>query len=878
MNTPSHDTSLPFQIRNLGLAVAASLLILLAGCAAPNTGSAPQATAPLPEQYRTWFDGGQPVNLEWSHKQTARKADEAAAAGNPRGAIRLLTSLADQGFPQAHYELGKLFDQGEVTARDPVRAARHYAEAVSTPSYILGHASLNLAKLYRAGDGVERNDLLAYYLLRQALDEEVGRDAKLMLAELLAKGGEGVRANPERAAALYAEAAEEGQEEAFGALAKAYSPGGWLDERPERAMDYAWRYAEALRKRAAAGEADAMRRLADLHAPDGLLGDQPEQRLHWLRQAAEAGDEDALGDAGSALLDAGKTRQGIAVLEEAAGNGDVDAMAKLGGALIDTRPGEARRWLDRAVAQGSTDARVSLGRLLIEGGERVADPRRGVALLEEAARQDDPLALALLGDFYMGDELAPSQPLIAVDYLRRGHELGHPWATQLLGEAYLKGRGVPRDPQRAEALLREAADRGQGGALGLLGQAYLEGEVLPFHPSRGEQLLQAAADAGETSAMTALGEAYLTGPLEARPERGVQLLRRAAQQGDSYAMVVLGRAYRKGEGGLPRDLDRATRWLTRAQEAGHASADAALTRVNRDLGAQGDIRALIEAAEDGHPGAMADLGRAFLEGQGVQQNREHARTWLTRAAQAGHSGARAELGEMLLDSDPERAIALLRSAADDGHQGARLTLGRAYLEGEYVAAAPEQGIAYLRPAAEAGNPHAAQLLGQAYLAGSGVEADPQKAEEWLNRAVESGDVSARANLGRVLLRGESGVPRDGERGLALLQKAADEGHPGAMATLGREYIRGEYLEQDARRGADYLLQAAQQQHPSARLALAKAYLAASGLENASREQALLWLDDVIQGDSDMALQTLHELLSGDEAIRALQAESQATAD
>lgn len=895
---PTATHALP-QARGLRLMASASLLVLLAGCAVTDT--TPQAIAPLPERYQAWFEDGQPRNLEWMHKQTVEKADEAAAAGNPREAIRLLTGLADQGFPQAHYELGKLYDQGEAMERDPGRAAEHYARAVRTPSYIRGHAALNLAKLYREGDSVERNDLLAYHLLRLAIEEEVERDERVMLAELLRDGGDGVPADPEQAARLYAMEAERGREEALRALAEAHAPGGWLDEKPELAMDYAQRYAAALRKRAAAGETDAMRRLAGLHAPDGLVGDQPDQRLHWLRQAAEAGDEDALGNAGNALLEAGETREGIAMLEEAARHGDVDAMTKLGGLLVDperspTRPAAGKRWLERAVEAGNIDAMEALGATLVAEARRrqeamgslgsdadVASPdlgeptrftppeaQRGIALLERAAEQDHALAMARLGDLYLAGELVPSQPYLAIDYLGRAHELGHPWATQQLGAAYLEGRGVPQDGRRAEGLLREAGKQGQSGALRLLGEAHLQEQgPLPFHPSRAESLLEEALEAGDDTAMAVLGEAYLKGPLPEDSGRGLALLERAARNGDANAMLVLGRAYRDGDG-VGQDLDEATHWLTRAREAGSMAADEVMVGVNRKKGAGGDINALIEAAEQGHPGAMADLGRAFREGRGVQADSRAARRWLEQAANAGHTGARAEIGEMLLDSEPQRALSLLQAAADAGHEGARLTLGQAYLKGDIVAADAERGIGYLRPLAEAGNPHAARELGVAYQEGLGVSADPEQAREWLERAAESGDLASRANLGRSLLRGEAGMPVDTERGQELLQEAADQGHPGAMATLGREYIRGENLEQDVRQGADYLLKAAEQGHSSARLALAKAYLAANGLENASREQALVWLDGVMEGDSSMALQTLHELLSDESAAEALE--------
>ncbi|MBE0488330.1 MAG: sel1 repeat family protein, partial [Halomonas sp.] len=874
------------------LTASLALLALLSGCGSPglSTGTA-QPQAEVPAEYRDWFGWRPEANIGGDDWQQINRAQEFIEQGRHAEAIERLEPLVARNIPPAYYEMAKLHDDGLGVERDPAEAARLYGRAIEWPSPIRGQASLNLAELYLAGDGVERNERLAFHLLDQAVKEGVER-AEPTLAGLLAEGGEQIGPDPERAQRLYERAAQRGDANALEALAEAHGPNGWRETAPEHAMDYGKRLEAVLEEQAAGGDTGAMRRLAGLYAPDGLLGDQPERRQAWLVRAADAGDVDALGHAGTALLRGGDPQRGLALLEEAAERGDVDAMTRLGQALLDpdvgpARPAQAKRWLEAAVEAGDVDARVILGSALIDEAREQAglmgldgsgdDPattlatnalatppevRRGIALLEEGAEQDDPLALAHLGSLYLDDELVPSQPWLAVNYLERGHELGHPWATQQLGAAHLEGRGVPVDGRRAEELLREAAEQGQEGALRLLGDAYLDGEVVPLHPSRGEALLEEAAEAGDTAAMTSLGEAYLTGPLEEQPQRGRALLEQAARQGDAYAMVVLGRAYREGRG-VPRDLDEATRWLSSARDAGHASADEAMVGVNRERGAQGDINALIAAAEEGHPGAMADLGRAFRDGAGVQANPEAARAWLERAANAGHTGARAEVGEMLLESDPERGLTLLRSAADAGHDGARLRLGEALLLGEHVEADTEQGVATLRPAAEAGNPHAARLLGQAYLEGNGVAADPAQAREWLDLAVESGDLSSRANLGRILLRGEAGMPEDIERGQALLQEAAEEGHAGAQATLGREYLRGERLARDTRRGADYLLQAARQGHSSARLALAEAYLEANGLQSANREQALLWLEEVMEADSDMALETLHELIADD---------------
>ncbi|MEQ4540212.1 MAG: sel1 repeat family protein [Billgrantia sp.] len=859
-------------IPSLRFTAAITLSAWLAGCAISQESPDGGHAGPVPAEYSSWFEVDIEAPMDGYDWDRINAAQDTIAQGRYDEAIEQLQPLMEMGFPPAFYEMGKLYERGQGVEVDRVEAARLYGKAIERPSPIHGHASLNLGRLYLEGRGVERNDVLAYYLLWQAKEADLDRNAEVLLARLLAEGGEGVEADPELAHRLYSEAAARGEPDALEALAEAHAPGGWLEQDPARSMDYAQRYADILENEAAQGDVNAMLQLASLHSEDGLLGDQPNQRIHWLQQAAEAGDLDALARAGRDLTRDGDRQQGLELLEDAASQGSVDAMTHLGQALLEPdtgrpEPVRAERWLREAIEAGSTDARVILGRALVEGQAGLNDLPRGMGLLEQAAEQDHPLALAQLGSLYLDDERVAGQPYIAVDYLERSHELGHPWATEQLGGALLEGRGTAPDPTRAEELLEQAAERGQSGAMRILGSAYLAGEVLPYDPVRGRELLEHAAQAGDTTALTQLGEAYLDGSLDGDPREGIRLVTQAAHEGDAYAMVVLGRAYRHGEG-VERDLAEANRWLTRAQEAGHESADDALTYVQRDLGAQGDIQALVAAAEDGHPGAMADLGRAFLDGEGVERDQGRAEYWLGQAHQAGHAGAAASLGRLYMDrGDDATGVEYLEAAVARGHSGARANLGEAYLTGSHVEQDIDRGLELLQQAADAGMPNAAFALGEAYQHGEGVEQNAEEAERWYQQAIDGGADYATAALGLALMRGDGAIAQDVERGHELLLTAAEQGHPGAQASLGREYLRGVTVDRDPQRGADYLYEAASQGHHSARLALAEAYLTSRGLQ-ANQEQALLWLDNVFESEGQLAVETLRQLLSDEEAIAA----------
>ncbi|MEC9483304.1 MAG: hypothetical protein UMU75_08285 [Halomonas sp.] len=599
--------------------LAATSLLLLSGCTTTAKDSGLSlGDATVDPAYRDWFDGGTPADMDsmdWGRVEFARQAIE---AGNTRRAIAMLNAMIQQGFPPAYYEMGKLYEQGQGVERDLAKAAHYYDEALRVPSPILGNASLHLGRLYRDGQGVERNDRLAYLLFRQAVAEQAGPSAKVALADMLAQG-RGTQAAPDKAAALYSQAAAMGNTQALRELATGYSRGGRLERDSALARKYAQRYANKLKQRARQGDVDAMAGLAGLYDDDGLLGPQPQAHRRWLLAAARAGHVGSMGQAGEALLSEGRTSQALAMLRQAARAGDRYAMADLGEALLDSDLSQARHWLARAAEGGSVSAAAALGR------------------------------------------------------------------------SYLNTDGAAADPQQA------------------------------------------------------------------------------------------------------------ARWLARAADAGHA-------------------------------GAAADLGRLYLAGKGVDRNVAKGIAYLEKAAARGHTGARADLGERLLT-------------------------------GRDVPADPTRAIHLLTEAAQAGNLGAARQLGTAYLKGTGIAADTRQAEKWLTRASEAGDMTARFQLGYAYLQGTAGFDRDPAHARQLLASAAEAGHAGAQVALGRALLRGEQLPQDRKRGVELLYHAARQGHPTARLALAKAYLWANGLESANQQQALLWLDTVLDGDSHVALETMRQLLT-----------------
>ena len=59
---------------------------------------------------------------------------------------------------------------------------------------------------------------------------------------------------------------------------------------------------------------------------------------------------------------------------------------------------------------------------------------------------------------------------------------------------------------------------------------------------------------------------------------------------------------------------------------------------------------------------------------------------------------------------------------------------------------------------------------------------------------------------------------------------------------------------------NYLYEAASQGYRSARLSLAEAYLSARGYANVNQEQAMLWLNELLDSEEQIALETLRQLI------------------
>ncbi|GMF10484.1 unnamed protein product [Phytophthora lilii] len=150
--------------------------------------------------------------------------------------------------------------------------------------------------------------------------------------------------------------------------------------------------------------------------------------------------------------------------------------------------------------------------------------------------------------------------------------------------------------------------------------------------------------------------------------KALELYAQAADLGCPVAMTCLGQMYMAGNG-TERDLLVAGKWFELASSAGDLEAchQLGLLLIDEFL-ALARVR-FCQAAEQGHRDAQFELGVFHEHGRGgYEPNDMEAATWYAKAADQGHAGAEASLGRLFLvgtqlQQDVAKAVHFLQRAA-----------------------------------------------------------------------------------------------------------------------------------------------------------------------------------------------------------------------
>ena len=205
-----------------------------------------------------------------------------------------------------------------------------------------------------------------------------------------------------------------------------------------------------------------------------------------------------------------------------------------------------------------------------------------------------------------------------------------------------------------------------------------------------------------------------------------------------------------------------------------------------------------EQAKQGDAEAMYQLGRYYLEGKGVEQNKEIASDWWLRAAMKGYIPACHELGlyYFFLKNDAENAIKWLNKSASANYAPSYLILGNIYISGWDGEPDIKKALEFSLKAVELGEWRGAIDAAKIYLTGEEgvVDVDYDKAIELLQIPVYNGDIYSCFALGYALNAKCEMVNSYSwemvEKAFGYMMKAAMDGYPEAMFRVAYSYMEG----------------------------------------------------------------------------------------
>ncbi|MGD9679875.1 MAG: hypothetical protein AB7W16_01710 [Candidatus Obscuribacterales bacterium] len=197
---------------------------------------------------------------------------------------------------------------------------------------------------------------------------------------------------------------------------------------------------------------------------------------------------------------------------------------------------------------------------------------------------------------------------------------------------------------------------------------------------------------------------------------------------------------------------------------------AAVEKLRKSGKASQAVAMLESMAVAGSPNAPYELGKAYLKGDGVKEDKTKAFSWFYKAAKLGNGNASYELAH-------------------------------AYLEGDGVKQDDKQAMDWLKVSTA---PRARNILGSMYLDGSGgVARDYHRAWDTLRAAAAQNDPLAKASLGEICYLG-LGMRQNFMEAKKWLEDGAAANNPKALFYLSQMYATGTGVNRDEAKASEYL--------------------------------------------------------------------------
>lgn len=239
-------------------------------------------------------------------------------------------------------------------------------------------------------------------------------------------------------------------------------------------------------------------------------------------------------------------------------------------------------------------------------------------------------------------------------------------------------------------------------------------------------------------------------------------------------------------------------------------------------------------------------GKFYDEGLGTEKNLTEAIRYFQIAAENGRHEAQLRLGNIFFYGEAEsvnypESLHWYSLAAEAGLEEAQMQLALLYDQGLGVIRDPETAGKWYRAAAQKGVCKAQVRLGDIFYNGTGVEANPAEAARWYEPAAKQGDAHSQNLLAGMYFYG-NGVARDRKAAEKWYRKAAEQGMPEAQYSLACLYRD---TEQNHSIAAKWFREAAHYGNQEAQYELGRIYSSGTGVP-VDLEESAFWFRKVAE--------------------------------
>ena len=365
----------------------------------------------------------------------------------------------------------------------------------------------------------------------------------------------------------------------------------------------------------------------------------------------------------------------------------------------------------------------------------------------------NPEMIVKMGDcYYNGSDGYARDAHKALEYYRQAAGCGYHWGYYNVGKCYLEGQGVEKNDDEARVWFRKAEEAaGNPWAtywLAEMGDSAAAFRVAEYYATGCYEGLGMPKDEGKAESfrnwgIVKKGDCYYNGSdgYARDAHKALEYYRQAAGCGYHWGYYNVGKCYLEGQG-VEKNDDEARVWFRKAEEtAGNPWA-------TYWLALMGDSAAALRVAEYYATGCCAEgWGMPKDEGK-AEYFRNHGLWMMVKTGDSYYNGSDG------YPRDAHKALEYYRKSADCGFHWGYFNVGKCYLEGQGVEKNDDEARKWYREAerigdnpwatywlAELGDSAAALRMAEYYATGSreqwGVQRDESKAEHFRNLGQDS---------------------------------------------------------------------------------------------------------------------------------------------